>query len=108
VENETKQDARDDPKRRWWRWHKENPHVYQMFERFTFEAIRLGHRQLSAWLIVNRIRWETAVVTRGDDFKVSNDFIAYYARLFMALHPEYDGFFRTKSLKHERQESEAA
>lgn len=88
-------------KQRWWVWHKENPHVYRMFERFTFEAIKAGHKSLSAWLIVNRIRWETTVVTKGSEFKVSNDFIAYYARLFHALNPEHEGFFVTHKMKEE-------
>lgn len=96
----------DDPKQRWWRWHRENPEVYEMFERFTREAISHGHKRLSAWLIVNRIRWETSVVTKGEDFKVSNDFIAYYARLFMALNPEFAGFFVTKTLKCEREQEQ--
>jgi len=88
-------------KERWWGWHKENPHVYQMFSSFTKTAIDAGLPHSSAWLIVNRIRWETAIETQGDTFKISNDFIAYYARLFMAYNPEHDGFFRTKKLKDE-------
>ena len=88
-------------KERWWAWHKKNPHVYRLFERFTLEAIAKGHKTLSAWLIVNRIRWETTVVTRGDKFKITNNHIAYYARLFHALHPEHDGFFKTHKLKEE-------
>jgi len=88
-------------KQRWWAWHKKNPHVYRLFERFTHEAIARGHKHLSAWLIVNRIRWETTVVTRGGEFKISNDYIAYYARLFHALNPEYEGFFRTHKMKEE-------
>lgn len=88
-------------KRKWWEWHKENPHVYDMFERFTLDAIAKGHKRLSAWLIVNRIRWETMVETQGDDFKISNDFIAYYARLFMHNHPEHQGFFKTKQLRRD-------
>lgn len=93
--------AADSKKQRWWDWHRANPSVYEYFERFTFEAIERGHKKLSAWLIVNRIRWETAVVTHGDDFKISNDFIAYYARLFMYRHPEHRGFFRTRPMKGE-------
>lgn len=85
-------------KHKWWDWHKKNPHVYELFKKFTFVAINRGHRNLSAWLIVNRIRWETSIETTGCDFKISNDFIAYYARLFMHEHPEYDGFFRIKRL----------
>lgn len=39
--------------------------------------------------------------TTGSDFKISNDFIAYYARLFHHDHPKHEGFFRTKKLKTE-------
>ena len=88
-------------KSKWWDWHKQNPHVYEMFEHFTMEAIGRGHKRLSAWLIINRIRWETMVVTSGTDFKISNDYIAYYSRLFMYNHPEYEGFFKTKELRRD-------
>ena len=94
-------------KRKWWAWHKANPHVYELFKRLTLEAIGRGHEHLSAWLIVNRIRWETSIETQGDDFKISNDFIAYYARLFMHEHPAHQGFFRTKALKGEDYEQAA-
>ena len=89
----------DDLKQKWWAWHKQNPEFYHLFKRFTFEAANRGHRNLSAWLIVNRIRWETMIVTTGDDYKISNDYIALYARLFMHKHPQYKGFFRTKPMK---------
>ena len=89
-------------RQRWLEWHLANPHVYELFKAFTFQAIDRGHKRLSAWLVVNRIRWETAVETNGEDFKISNNFIAYYARLFMEEHPRYRGFFRTKPLKEER------
>jgi hypothetical protein len=83
----------------WRAWHKENPHVYRLFNRFTREAISRGHQRLSAWLIINRVRWETAIVTTGNDFKISNDYIAYYSREFMRLNPQYDGFFVIKAMK---------
>jgi hypothetical protein len=89
----------DDLKTKWWAWHKENPEFYELFKKFTFQAIRKGHRNLSAWLIVNRIRWETMIVTTGNEYKISNDFIALYARLFMHEYPDYKGFFRTKPMK---------
>jgi len=80
-------------------WDEENPEVYKLFCKFTLQAAEKGHKRLSAWMIVNRIRWETSVVTVGNDYKVSNDFIALYARKFMQDHPEYDGFFSVKSMK---------
>lgn len=88
-------------KQEWWEWHKANPHVYDLFKHFTFRAIERGHTKLSAWLIINRIRWETAIETKGGDFKISNDYIAYYSRLFMAHHPRYKGFFVIKKMKYE-------
>lgn len=89
----------DDLKEKWWAWHKQNPEFYDRFERFTFQAIQRGHTRLSAWLIVNRIRWETMVVTTEGDYKIGNDYIALYARLFMHDYPQYKGFFRTKPMK---------
>ena len=86
------------PKQKWWKYHKDNPEVYLLFKRFTFQAISKGHKHLSAWLIMNRIRWETNVVTTGL-FKISNNHIAYYARLFMVDFPTQQGFFRTKEMK---------
>ena len=89
----------EDLKEKWWKWHNENPEFFDLFERFTFEAISKGHNRLSAWLIANRIRWETMIVTTGDDYKISNDFIAFYSRYFMHKHPQYKGFFKTKTMK---------
>jgi len=85
--------------RRWISWNEENPEFYRLFEKFTFQAISRGHSRLSGWLIANRVRWETTVVTTGDDYKISNDFIALFTRFFMVQNPEYIGFFRTKKMK---------
>ena len=81
-------------------YHRDNPQVYELFKRFTFMAIRRGHNRLSAWMIANRIRRETSIETFSvDEYKISNDYIALYARMFMRDHPEYDGFFKTKEMK---------
>ena len=81
----------DETKCKWWAWHKKNPQVWVLFQKFTFEAIRSGRTHYSHWAVVSRIRWETDIITKGNAFKISNDFIGYYAR-----------FFVIKPLKHER------
>lgn len=93
----------EDQKAKWLKFHKDNPHVYVLFKRFAFEAMEAGHQKLSAWLITNRIRWETTIVTRSEDpFKVSNNHIAYYARLFMSEDPVVrGGFFRLRPMRGE-------
>lgn len=86
---------------RWVEWNDNNPEFYEMFERFAFEAIRAGRKKFSAWLIVNRIRWETALRTEGDDYNINNNFIAFFARLFMRNNPKYRGFFNIKKMSDE-------
>ena len=68
----------------------ENPQVYDLFKQFSFELIATGKKKSSAWLIANRLRWETAIKTTGDDFKI---------RKFMRNYPIYHGFFVTKPMK---------
>ena len=29
-------------KRKWWEYHKQNPHVYSLVERFTFDGLDVG------------------------------------------------------------------
>jgi len=85
--------------KRWLQWHRANPEFYALFERFCFEAIERGKTRLSGWLVANRIRWETSVVTQGDDFKINNDFVALFTRLFAVRHPQYQWFFKLKASK---------
>lgn len=77
-----------------------NPHIYGLFCKYTNEAIAAGKTKLSHWLIVNRIRWDAEVTTNTNEpYKISNDFIALYARKFIADHPRYKDFFDTKEMK---------
>ncbi len=86
----------------WWEWHKENPQVWNNFEKYTLEAIATGRKHYSHWAIINRIRWNSEIETNGGEFKISNDYIGFYARLFHARHPEHKDFFRLKQLKEEK------
>lgn len=79
-----------------------NPEVWRLFCKFAFEAIAAGRVDLSASLVVERIRWETEVVTRGaDDFKVNNNHRAYYARKFNRAFPYAGGKFVTRAVTGE-------
>ena len=84
-------------------FHKNNPHVYTIFKRLTFRAINAGAKKLSAWWVINVARWELAFSTTdfNSDFKISNDYIAYYSRMFMSDFPQHDKIFNTKPLKEE-------
>lgn len=81
------------------KWIADNPHFWDMFVLFTNQLIACGATKSSAWLVCNRIRWETAIKTHGNPYKISNDFIALLARKFMVEFPQHAGFFTIKAMK---------
>lgn len=82
-------------------FHTNNPQVYKRFEKYALQAIRAGRKKYSHWVIIGLVRWDYEVKTKSsDDFKINNNHIAYFARMFMLAHPEHDGFFNIKSMKN--------
>lgn len=81
------------------KWIEENPDFYHMFHDFTYDLINAGVKKSSAWLVCNRIRWETAIKTKGDPYKISNDFIALLSRKFLNENPNHGNFFTIKQMR---------
>lgn len=83
--------------RRFQKFHAANPEVYELFKRFTFQAIQRGRSNYSADAVFHRIRWHVDIETRSvDDFKLNDHYTACYARLFMRDFPAHEGFFETR------------
>ena len=82
-------------KKQFEEFHAENPKVYQLFCYFTNQVINVGYKRYSAEAIFNQIRWYTTIETRGDEYKINNDYKPYYSRKYMADH-QID-IFRTRS-----------
>lgn len=78
------------------KYHRENPQIYTMFERFALQVIQAGRKNFGVGAIAERLRWYSAMETIGDSYKINNNYRAFYARLFEAQHPEYAGFFRKR------------
>lgn len=81
------------------KYDQENPRIYEFFKQYSIKSIRRGFHHLSAEFIFNIIRWETAIMANGEEFKVNNNAKPFYARKFMREHPQYDGFFRKRHSK---------
>ena len=75
---------------------RDNPDVWDLFKRFTKDALKAGHDRFSSQSIIERIRWETSVQWRGE-FKINNDYAAFYARKYHKQFPQCDGFFRPRN-----------
>lgn len=75
-------------------FHRANPSVYTTLLRLAREWINsTGQHKLGIKTLYERARWELIRDTGDPDFKLNNNFTAYYARLLMAQHPELDGMF---------------
>ena len=73
----------------------DNPHIWELFKDYTFQAIAAGVKSYGAQAIIERIRWYSQVETKSDDnYKISNSHVAFYARKFMKEFPQHDTFFR--------------
>ncbi len=86
------------------RYHQEHPEVWDMFVVYTKQMIGRGYDNYSAKAVFERIRWEMDAGGDGvNQFKVGNNHPAFYARRFMRMYPQYNGFFRLrKQTSHER------
>lgn len=81
-------------------YHRAHPEIYEAFKRIANEAIKKGHKNLSAEFVFNIIRWETPISAEEvDGFKVNNNYKAYYSRMFMEENQHLKGFFRTRESK---------
>lgn len=94
-------------KEKFLEFHRANPEVYELFERFTFEAINSGMKRVGAKFVFERIRWEIYVSTSGAgycvplkrDLKLNNNFTAWYARAFKAKNRAHKDVFECRATK---------
>lgn len=80
------------------KFHDENPKVFVVLARLAREWIaRTGRRDIGIGALTERARWEIALATSDPDFKINNNFRAYYARLLMHDHPDLAGIFQLRA-----------
>lgn len=82
-----------------WRFHRLNPHVYDELIAMTREAKAHGLKRIGMKMLFEVLRWNTALRTYGDEFKLCNNYTAYYARLIMVCEPDLDGMFVLRRLR---------
>lgn len=79
-------------------FHKKNPIVWELFDKFTRDRIAKGFKHYGARAIMDRIRWETAHPEYGDNqFKINNNHSAFYGRAWNKANPAYGDFYRTRA-----------
>ena len=81
------------------KYHAENPHIWQAFEMFALKVVNSGRKRIGTAMIYERMRWYSLFESKGDEYKINNNYKADYARLFNEKYPQYQGFFPTRERK---------
>lgn len=84
-----------------------NPEIWELFVRFTFELIDAGRTRNSARGIFHRIRWESAQTSDDALYKLNDAWSPYYARKFHAVYPEHEGFFQLRTSRADEKTEDA-
>ena len=85
------------------KFHRANPHIYEGLKRLALDARQCGVRRLGIQLLIEKMRYDHAIDTKGDDLKINNNYSASYARLLMVNNSELIGFFETRKSKADDQ-----
>lgn len=77
-------------------FHDLNPHVYFAFVSLARQCQRRGWPRAGAKEIFERLRFEFRTKTRGEHWRLNNNYTAHYARKAMAENSDLAGFFETR------------
>lgn len=84
---------------RFRRFHEQNPHIYAALRDLALQLKRRGRRRYGLKSLFEVLRWHHALQTDdpNSDFKLDNNWTAFYARELMDNEPDLDGFFETRT-----------
>ena len=82
-----------------WRFHEDNPHVYEHLKALCLEVRRRGVQRFGIRTVWERLRWHARFETirAPGAWKLNDHYTRYYARLLMAQEPELAGMFETRN-----------
>lgn len=95
-------DTNDKMEAAFWEFHENNPKIFPLFVEKTFSLIRSGRKFYGAKAIFEVIRFQVNIETIGSEFKINNNFISGYVRLFEATYPDRKGFFKKRYSRYDK------
>lgn len=95
-------DDRDPRVRAFWSFHQRNPDVYGRLKGMALRLRDRGHKHYGVKGLFEVMRWHHALATT-DEWKLNNNYTAFYARLLMREVPALRGFF---VVRHARADEE--
>lgn len=80
--------------RRFWEFHERNPRVYDRLVAMTRLKLSRGRPQVGMGQLFEVLRWEWDLTHDfREEFKLNNNYRAFYARLIEKNHPDLRGVF---------------
>lgn len=77
-------------------FHRENPSVYDELRKLALKLRDKGIRRWGMKGLFEVLRWQRAIETSGDEFKLNNNYTAFYSRLLMENEQQLIDFFETR------------
>ncbi|MGG2460521.1 hypothetical protein ACO0M4_11975 [Streptomyces sp. RGM 3693] len=79
-------------------FHQLNPWILKHLENLTTECVERGLRRIGIGMLFEVLRWQYGIATRGEPWKLNNDFRSRYVRRLIELHPEWSPLFETRKI----------
>ena len=81
-------------------WYPSNMLIVNAFYKWSVYLRIHGKREnYSSQMIIHRMRWETAISSEFDNYKLNQNLGSALGRVVMRLDPQLKGMFRTKSVR---------
>lgn len=88
-------DSTASPAERFLAFHHGNPEVMMSLMSLCLDVLSRGRKRWSVKGAFEVLRW-SSLRTAGEDFKLNNNFTAFYARALPLLNPALEGFFAVR------------
>ena len=85
-------------------FHRKNPHVMQELIGMALDLKRNGIDEWGIGALFEVLRFRRAMKTTGDEFKLNNNYRAFYSRKLMDAVPELKNFFRVRGSVADQEE----
>jgi hypothetical protein len=90
-------------------FHAENPDVFEELVGLVRHAYNQGRPRIGMGMLFEVLRWNRIAGTRGEEFKLNNNYRAYYTRLITLTHPHLGALLtRRESMADSENYQEAA
>ncbi|MFE0640164.1 hypothetical protein [Streptomyces sp. NPDC058877] len=80
-------------------FHELNPWVLDELETMTARCVSQHWPRVGIAMLFELLRWRYGEATRGDEFRLNNNFRSRYVRLLLERHPEWTHLFSTRALR---------